>query len=54
MTEQSIGAMIKNGKNELINGKYIQSEIEISQQTGFIESNNNMMFQILDNLNKAK
>jgi GMP synthase-like glutamine amidotransferase len=52
VTEQSIGAMIKNGRNELINGKYIQSEIEISQQTGFIESDNNAMFQILDNLNK--
>jgi len=52
VTEQSIGAMIENGRNELVTGKFVQSESEILTQTAFIESNNRIMFQLLDKLAK--
>lgn len=52
VTKNSVAAMLKNGRNELNNGKYIQSESEILNQTEFIESNNKIMFQILNRLIK--
>jgi GMP synthase-like glutamine amidotransferase len=52
VTEQSIAAMIGNGRNELVKGKFVQSESEILAQTACIESNNGIMFQILDKLAK--
>lgn len=50
VTEQSIKNMVKNAGNELIDGKYIQTENEILSQTKYIESNNKKMFEILDKL----
>jgi GMP synthase-like glutamine amidotransferase len=52
VTQKSIVAMIENGRNELKNGKYIQTENEILKQLEIIESNNKKMVQILDNLVK--
>lgn len=52
VTEKSLQEMLKNGKGELTNGKYIQSENEILSQKDRIESNNIRMFQILDSLLK--
>jgi GMP synthase-like glutamine amidotransferase len=54
VTEQSIKNMIKNAGDELIGGKYIQTEIEILSQTKYIESNNNIMFEILNKLMNNK
>ena len=52
VTEQSIRTMVENGRNELVSGKYIQSEKELLGQSASVESNNKLMFQILDNLAK--
>ena len=52
VTQKSIVTMIENGRNELNKGKYIQLENEILEQAEYIESNNKLMFQILDNLTK--
>lgn len=52
VTEQSIGAMIENGRNELVKGTFVQSESEILSQMAGIGSNNRIMFQILDKLAK--
>ena len=53
VTLKSIATMIENGRNELNSGKYIQLENEILEQAEYIESNNKLMFQILDNLTKT-
>jgi GMP synthase-like glutamine amidotransferase len=50
VTGQSIAAMIENGRGDLVSGKFVQSESEILAQTLWIESNNRIMFQILDKL----
>lgn len=50
VTEQSIAAMIENGRNKLVRGKFVQSESEILVKPGWIGSNNRIMFQILDKL----
>jgi len=52
VTKKSIKAMILQGKHELKNEKYIQSEKEILSFNKYIESNNKAMFHILDNLAK--
>jgi GMP synthase-like glutamine amidotransferase len=52
VTEQSIHIMVENGRNELVSGKYIQSEKELLGQFASVESNNKLMFQILDDLAK--
>jgi GMP synthase-like glutamine amidotransferase len=52
VTEKSIKSMIKHGKHELKNEKYIQSEKEILSLIKNVELNNKTMFQILDNLAK--
>jgi GMP synthase-like glutamine amidotransferase len=50
VTGQSIAAMVENGRGDLVSGKFVQSEGEILAQTEWIESNNRIMFQILDKL----
>jgi len=50
VTEESIKSMIKHGRHELKNEKYIQSEKEILSLIKNVELNNKTMFQILDNL----
>ena len=50
MTKESLNEMIKNGKSELIKGKYIQSEEEIRSQENYIEKNKQILFIILDRL----
>ena len=52
VTEQSIKAMIEKGKQELTSEKYIQTEKEIYSFNKYIESNNKLMFQILDHLSQ--
>jgi len=52
VTEQSLQNMIKNAGNELVGGNFIQSESAILSQTEFIEANNKMMFELLNNLCK--
>lgn len=52
VTEESIKNMIKNAGNELVGGNFIQSESAILSQTQFIEANNKMMFELLNNLCK--
>jgi GMP synthase-like glutamine amidotransferase len=48
VTGQTLKEMIVNGKEELIENTTIQPAEQILVQTGFIESNNLKMFQILD------
>lgn len=48
VTAQTLKEMIVNGKDELIENTTIQPAEQILEQTGFIESNNRKMFQILD------
>jgi GMP synthase-like glutamine amidotransferase len=48
VTESSLLKMVKYGKEELVKNDTIQPEGQILEQTGYIESNNRKMFQILD------
>ncbi len=48
VTMQSLELMLLNGKNELVQAQFIQNEHEILGNTGFIQENNNRMFNILD------
>ncbi len=50
VTEQSIKAMVEHGINELVPAKYIQNKEEILNNNYHIETNNQLMFQILDKL----
>ncbi|MDT0690980.1 type 1 glutamine amidotransferase [Salegentibacter sp. F188] len=50
VTEESLREMLRNGKEELTAGKFIQSESEILTQKESIKSNNTMMFHILNSL----
>jgi len=50
VTQQSLRKMVENSGNELVAGKYIQSESEILSQAIFIESNNQKMVEILNKL----
>jgi len=52
VNNKSIDAMIENCGAELTNGKYIQSENEIRNGIEYIETNNTIMYSILDNLTK--
>lgn len=52
VTSQTLKEMIENGKNELVEDKTIQSAAKILEQTNYIDSNNQKMFQILDYLEK--
>jgi len=50
MTEHSLKKMLENGKQELTNAKYIQSEDEILANQSLMENNKKMLFKILDRL----
>jgi len=52
VNNKSIDAMIENCGADLSNGKYIQSENEIRNGFEYIETNNSIMYNILDNLTK--
>jgi GMP synthase-like glutamine amidotransferase len=49
-TRKSLKSMIENGRQELVRGKYIQTEAQMLAGSDFIASNNKTMFQVLDNL----
>ena len=51
VTETSIRKMVENGKHDLHKGRYIQSAEGILANKQFIETNNQIMFNILDWLN---
>ena len=44
--------MIANGRDELIKGKYIQTEKEIENRQDFFEDNRQFLFALLDRLAK--
>ena len=52
MSEISLKKMIENGRRELSEAKYIQSEATILNQTDFIEDNKKLLFSILDTMAK--
>jgi len=52
VTSQTLKEMIENGMSELVEDKTIQSATKILEQTNYIDSNNQKMFQILDYLEK--
>lgn len=49
-TESSLQQMIENGRNELIQDKFIQTEEEITGKPLFIESNRKTLFLLLNRL----
>jgi GMP synthase-like glutamine amidotransferase len=50
MTQQSLKKMLENGRPELMNATYIQSENEILANRSLIENNKKLLFTILDKL----
>jgi len=50
VTEQSLTDMIENGRQELLPSETVQCEKEIRLQKAHLESNNNKMFSLLDEL----
>ena len=52
VTSHTLKEMIENGMSELVEDKTIQSATKILEQTNYIDSNNQKMFQILDYLEK--
>ncbi len=50
VTENTLGKMIENGKEELVDGNYIQTEIKMLSNSNYILSNNVKLFTILDRL----
>ncbi|GET22112.1 type 1 glutamine amidotransferase [Prolixibacter denitrificans] len=50
VTPESLNEMVKHGKEELTDGKYIQSAEEILAHQQLIPQNNDLMFTILDRL----
>ena len=48
VTLTSLSEMVKNGKNELVEGDTIQSETQILELTNYFEANNRIMFRLLD------
>lgn len=51
-TKESLRQMIANGRDELIKGKYIQTEKEIENRQDFFEDNRQFLFALLDRLAK--
>lgn len=49
-TKESLKRMMKYGKDELTNGKFIQSEEEIYSGEKYMESNKELLFSMLDGL----
>jgi len=52
VTSLTLKEMIEHGMSELVEDKTIQSATKILEQTNYIDSNNQKMFQILDYLEK--
>lgn len=52
-TDNSLKELIKNGSNELIKGKYVQTEEEILDNLEFLKTTNNFLYRILDNIMKV-
>jgi GMP synthase-like glutamine amidotransferase len=50
VTEESLTAMLENGKHELIPGRFVQDERTILSEIQHIKANNKIMFGILDGL----
>lgn len=50
MTQESIRAMVENCRDELVEGIHIQSEKEILSEKNSFETNQKLMYQILDYL----
>ncbi|MBN1415189.1 MAG: type 1 glutamine amidotransferase [Bacteroidales bacterium] len=50
VTEICLKAMLENGRNEITEGNYTQSETEILSQQNLIRLNNDIMYNILDKL----
>lgn len=50
MSNRTIGNVIKNCKDELIEGTYIQSEADMLDKDSFLTESKLLMFRILDNL----
>jgi GMP synthase (glutamine-hydrolysing) len=53
-TKESLREMIVNGRDELVNGQYIQTEKEIENAQEFFESNRQVLFALLDRLAKKE
>jgi GMP synthase-like glutamine amidotransferase len=49
-TSNSLQQMVESGRNELIKGKYVQTEKEILRNKQLIEPNKKMLFTLLDRL----
>ncbi|HXS56426.1 MAG TPA: type 1 glutamine amidotransferase [Hanamia sp.] len=54
MSEIALRTMIENGRSELIEAKYIQSEAMILSQKQFIEPNRKILFSILNTMTKEE
>ena len=52
-TKETLTQMVANGRDELIVGKFIQSEVDILSNEKYIKSNNAKLFKILDRLSIA-
>jgi GMP synthase-like glutamine amidotransferase len=53
-TKESLHQMIINGRDELVNGQYIQTEKEIENTPEFFEENRKFLFSLLDRLAKKE
>ncbi len=51
-TEETLNGLIFNSKNELVKGKYIQTEAEIISKKGFIIQSNKILIGILNNIER--
>lgn len=54
VTPESLQGMIENGMNELVESETVQSAEKMLKQTGYFESNNKKMFQLIDYLAEYK
>lgn len=50
VTEETIKAMVENGKNELLTSETFQNEVMILSEKRYIEANNLKMYILLDGL----
>ncbi len=53
MSDQTIRNVIENCRDELVEGKYIQKEYEMLGRTDFLKESRQLMFRLLENLEKA-
>jgi hypothetical protein len=51
-TEASVTEMLEHGRSELVEDTYIQREAEIIAGNGHIALNNQLMFSLLDRMEK--